>query len=132
MENNISLKEKSDAEKNCQLVIKDIAALQMRLEENIAQNAGIKEQMRIAQVEIENARAEKKRVAMQVKAKMFELDEAQLAAQSIKTKLSGLESQIDKIEPINATLRRLRAHVEAKQSICLKGLLIDFIECTNP
>ena len=110
MENNISLKEKSDAEKNCQLVIKDIAALQMRLEENMAQNAGIKEQMRIAQVEIENARAEKKRVAMQVKAKMFELDEAQLAAQSIKTKLSGLESQIDKLEPINATLRRLRAH----------------------
>ena len=110
MENNISLKEKSDAEKNCQLVLKDIAALQMRLEENMAQNAGIKEQMRIAQVDIENARAEKKRVAMHVKAKMFELDEAQLAAQSIKTKLSGLESQIDKLEPINATLRRLRAH----------------------
>ncbi len=98
----------------------------------MAQNDGIREQMRNAQVEIENARAEKKRVAMQVKARIFELDEAQLAAQSIKIKLSGLESQLDKIEPINATLRRLRAHVSAKQSTCLKGLLIDFIECTNP
>ena len=31
VEKNISLKEKSDAEKNCQLVIKDIASIQMRL-----------------------------------------------------------------------------------------------------
>ena len=69
---------------------------------------------------------------MQVKARMFELDEAQLAASSLKTKLQSLDLQLDKIEPINATLRRLRVHARNKQSNCLKGLLIDFIECTQP
>ena len=69
---------------------------------------------------------------MQVKARMFEFDEAQLAAQSLKTKLGGLETQLEKVEPIYATHRRLRAQIKQKESTCLKGLLIDFIECTNP
>ena len=29
-------------------------------------------------------------------------------------------------------MRRLKAQVEKKDSDCLKGMLIDFIECTNP
>ena len=49
----------------------------------------------------------------------------------MKTKLGSYESQLDKLEPINATLRRLRAHAKQKDSDCLKGLLIDFIECTD-
>lgn len=38
LEKNLALKEKTDAEKNAQLVTKSIANLQARLEENTAQN----------------------------------------------------------------------------------------------
>jgi len=36
------------------------------------------------------------------------------------------------VEPVYSTLRRLQAHARTKGSHCLKGLLIDFVECTNP
>ena len=69
---------------------------------------------------------------MDIKSRMFELDEVQLSAQAMKTKLSGLHSQMDKLEPVYSTIRRLQSHVKSKGSNCLKGLLLDFIECTNP
>ena len=78
------------------------------------------------------AREKKKGVAMQVKNRMFELDEAQLTAQALKTKLAGHEQQLEKIEPVYGTFRRLRTQIKQKGSTCLKGLLIDYIECTNP
>ena len=39
---------------------------------------------------------------------------------------------MDRVEPAYATLRRLKEHVRTKNSTCLKGFFIDFIECTNP
>ena len=69
---------------------------------------------------------------MNIKSRMFELDEAQLQAQAMKTKLNGLYSQMDRMEPIYSTLRRVQAQAKSKGSQCLKGLLIDYIECTNP
>ena len=112
IDKSLAQKEKVDAEKNVQLVANSVNSLSERLEENTAQNMKTKEQIQQAQTEIENARTEKKRVAMQVKARMFEFDEAQLAAQSLKTKLGGLESQLEKVEPIYATHRRLRAQIK--------------------
>ena len=44
---------------------------------------------------------------MDIKSRMFELDEVQLSAQAMKTKLSGLHSQMDKLEPVYSTIRRL-------------------------
>ncbi len=131
LEKNLATKERTDAHRNVQLVSKSIAQLKERIEENQSQSAHTREQIGQITKEIETARAAKKEVALKVKSRMFELDEVQLSAQALKTKLAGLESQLDKIEPINSTLRRLRAHAQLKGSTCLKGLLMDFIECTN-
>ena len=60
---------------------------------------------------------------------MFSLNEVELQASSIKTKLSSLNQALDKVDPIYSTLRRLQAHAKQKESKCFKGLLIDYIEC---
>ena len=132
LEKNLALKEQRDAEKNAKLVGNSVTLLKERLEENNVLKINRQEQMQQAQTEFRTANDQKKKVAEQVKASMFQLDEVKHAAEALKTKLSGFETQLDKIEPIYSTLRRLRAHARQKESNCFKGLLIDFIECTNP
>lgn len=88
--------------------------------------------MQTALDDIKKAHENKKNVAMLVKDRIFQLDQAQHTAQAMQTKIAGYEAQLDKLEPSNATTRKLKAHVKQRESRCMKGLLIDFIECTNP
>lgn len=92
LEKNLTDKERSDAHKNVQIVQQSVSQLKERLEENSSKNAHTREQIQQVTKEIYTARTSKKEVALKVKSRMFELDEVQLSASALQTKLSGLNT----------------------------------------
>ena len=69
------------------------------------------------------------KVATQVREAMFTLNEIELQAGACQTKLNSLYQQIDKVEPVYLTLRRLQKLANDQNSNCFQGLLIDYINC---
>ena len=89
----------------------------------------IRHQMNEHQVKMDEARKLKVKVATQVREAMFNLNEIELRAEASQAKLTQVSQQLDRVEPMHSTLRRLRKLVKEKDSKCFKGLLIDYIDC---
>ena len=58
------------------------------------------------------------KVATQVREAMFTLNEIELKAGACQTKLNSLHQQIDKVEPVYLTLRRLQKLAKDQNSNC--------------
>lgn len=50
----------------------------------------------------------------------------------MKTRLEQSFAQLDKLEPIYATLRRIESIAKEQEIKGYRGLLIDFVECKFP
>ena len=71
-------------------------------------------------------------MATLVKEKLFRQNEAELRSVAIKTRLDQTYCQLDKLEPIYATLRRIEALAKEQDLKGYRGILIDYIECKFP
>ena len=66
---------------------------------------------------------------MQIKQQIFSATEVEHEIKALKTKYQSEVEQLEKVEPIFSTLRRLRALIMEKGLVGFRGFMIDYIEC---
>jgi hypothetical protein len=69
-------------------------------------------------------------VAQQLKEQLFKNTELENKASNLKAKLKHEYSILDKVEPSYATLRRVLDLAKLNGIDGVKGLFIDFVECS--
>ena len=62
---------------------------------------------------------------------MFQQGEQELEIKALKAKYTGEVEQLEKLDPIYSTLKRLKSLIAEKQIRGYRGLMIDYIECDN-